>query len=179
MIGRAQARVRPGVGQQVDIFLGDTVTVLDPVTVEASYSPYLSQVGFNQRRQSALGHFLDTTDVKKSGAVRFEEVFRMVPGVQLRPNGSSLLIELQRGEGQIGNPTLGNYCPPLYFIDGVYFRLPPTQTPSVPIVPAEILGIEVYSNLFSAPPQYQRRDGACGIILVWTKRGTPKHKASQ
>jgi len=179
MIGRAQAMVRPGAGQQVDIFLGDTVTVLDPVTVEATYAPYLSQVGFNQRRQSALGHFLDTTDVKKSGAVRFEEMFRMVPGVQLRSNGSSLLIELQRGEGQIGNPTLANYCPPLYFIDGVYFRLPPTQTPSVPIVPAEVLGIEVYSNLFSAPPQYQRRDGACGVILVWTKRGIPKHKASQ
>ncbi len=102
----------------------------------------------------------------------------MVPGVQLRPNGSGLLLELHRGEGQISNPTLGNYCPPLYFIDGVYFRLPPTQTPSVPVVPAEILAIEVYSNLFSAPPQYQRRDGACGVILVWTKRGVPKNRPS-
>jgi len=178
-IGRAQAMVRPGAGQQVDIFLGDSVTVLDPVTVEARYTPYLSQVGFNQRRQTALGHFLDTTDIQKSGAVRFEEAFRMVPGVQLRPNGSGLLIELQRAEGQIWNPTLGNYCPPLYFIDGVSFRLPPTQTPTVPVVPAEILGIEVYSNLLSAPPQYQRREGACGVILVWTKRGQPRHRPSQ
>jgi len=178
MPGRAQTTVRPNSVQQVDIVVGDSVTVLDPVTVEAKYEPYLTQVGFNQRRQTALGHFLDTTDVKRSGAVRFEEVFRMVPGVQLRPNGSSSLIELQRGEGQIWNPTLGNYCPPLYFIDGVYFRLPPTQTPSVPVVPAEILAIEVYANLFSAPPQYQRRDGACGVILVWTKRGTPKRRVS-
>jgi hypothetical protein len=179
MPGRAQTRVRPSSVQEVDIVVGDSVIVLDPLTVEANYEPYLTQIGFNQRRQSALGHFLDTVDVKRSAAVRFEEVFRMVPGVRLRPNGSSLLIELQRGEGQIGNPTLSNYCPPLYFIDGVYFRLPPTQTPSVPVVPAEILAIEVYSNLFSAPPQYQRRDGACGVILVWTKRGTPKHRASQ
>ena len=45
---------------------------------------------------------------------------------------------------------------------------------TVPLVPEEILAIEIYSNLFSAPPQYQRRDSGCGVILVWTKRGVPK-----
>ena len=97
----------------------------------------------------------------------------MVPGVRLRPNGSSYLVELQRGQGQILNPALANYCPPAYFIDGVYFPLPPIETPSLPLVPAEILAIEVYSNIFSAPPQYQRMDSGCGVILVWTKRGVP------
>jgi len=108
--------------------------------------------------------------------VRFEEVFRMVPGVLLRPNGSSLAVEVQRGQGQILNPALANYCPPSYFIDGVYYPLPPIQTPSIPLAPSEVLAIEVYSNLFSAPPQYQRRDSGCGVILVWTKRGVPKRK---
>jgi hypothetical protein len=177
--GRTQTTVRPGVEQQVDLVMDDSVIVLDPVVVEAEYQPYLAHVGFTQRRRSALGHFLDTTDIDRSGAMRFEEVFRMVPGVKLRPNGSSLLVELQRGEGQLLNPALANYCPPLYFIDGVHFPLPPTQTPSVPLVPSEILAIEVYSNLISAPPQYQRRDGGCGVILVWTKRGVPKRRASQ
>jgi hypothetical protein len=49
----------------------------------------------------------------------------------------------------------------------------------MPLVPAEILAIEVYSDMISAPPQYQRRDAACGIILVWTKRGVPKHRTGQ
>src|SRR5205807_1216669 len=79
-----------------------------------------------------------------------------VPGVQLRPNGSSYLVELQRGQGQITNRELANYCPPSYFIDGVYFPLPPVETPSVPVAPEEILAIEIYANLFSAPLQYQR-----------------------
>ena len=171
--GRAQTTVRPGRTQRVDILVGDSVTVLDPVTVEGRYEPYLAQVGFNRRRNTALGHFLDTTDIQKAGAVRFEEVFRMVPGVVLRPNGSGFLVELQRGQGQIDNPALANYCPPAYFIDGAYFPLPPNQTPSVPLVPEEILAIEVYANLFSAPPQYQRRDSGCGVILIWTKRGVP------
>jgi len=176
--GRAQATVRGSSVEQVDIVVGDSVIVLDPVTVEAAYEPYLNQVGFTKRSHSAQGHFLDTAEVKRSGAVRFEEVFRMVPGVLLRPNGSSLAVELQRGQGQIMNPALANYCPPAYFIDGVYYPLPPIQTPSIPLVPSEVLAIEVYSNLFSAPPQYQRRDSGCGVILVWTKRGVPKRKAA-
>jgi len=174
--GRAQTIVRPGRMQRVEIVMGDSVPVLDPVTVEGRYEPYLAQVGFSHRRNTTLGHFLDTTDIQKAGAARFEEVFRMVPGVQLRPNGSGYLVELQRGQGQIDNPALANYCPPAYFIDGAYFPLPPTQTPSLPLVPQEIHGIEVYSHLFSAPPQYQRRDSGCGVILIWTKRGVPRRK---
>jgi carboxypeptidase family protein len=178
MPGRAQVNVRPDGDQQVDIVIGDSVTVLDPVTVTAEYQPYLSRVGFLQRRQNAAGHFLDTADVRKSGATQFEEVFRLVPGATLRPNGSGMLVELARGQGQILNPALANYCPPAYFIDGVFYPLPPIQTPTVPIIPSEILAIEVYSDMISAPPQYQRRDAACGIILVWTKRGVPKHRST-
>jgi len=172
--GRAQTTIRPGLTQRVEIVVGDSISVLDPVTVEGRYEPYLTRVGFERRRNAAQGHFLDTTDIKSAGAVQFEEVFRMVPGVRLLPNGSSYLVELQRGQGQILNPALANYCPPLYFIDGVYFPLPPIETPSVPLVPEEILAIEIYSNMFSAPIQYQRLDSGCGVILVWTKRGVPK-----
>jgi len=178
MSGRTQTTVRPGAVQQTDIIVGDSVTVLDPVTVEAEYQPYLQLVGFEQRRRNSTGHFLDTADVQRSGATRFEEIFRMVPGVRVRPNGTGYMVEVGRGEGQILNPSAANYCGPAYFVDGVYFGLPPLQTATVPIVPAEILAIEVYSNLISAPPQYQRRQATCGVILVWTKRGVPKNRPS-
>src|SRR5216684_3702531 len=171
---RAQATIRPGLTERMELAVADSIPVLDPVTVVARYEPYLARVGFAMRRHTAIGHFIDTTDIQRTGAIQFEEVLRMVPGVRLRPNGSSYLVELQRGEGQITNRALANYCPPAYFIDGVYFPLPPLQTPSLPLVPEEILGIEVYSNLSSAPPQYQRLDSSCGVILIWTKRGVPK-----
>ena len=173
---QVQVMIRPGGSQQLTIVLGDSAHVLDPVTVEASYQPYLARVGFERRRNTGVGHFLDTTDIRSAGAVQFEEVFRMVPGVQLRPNGSSYLVELQRGRGQVTNRELANYCPPSYFIDGAYFPLPPVETPSVPVAPEEILAIEIYANLFSAPLQYQRLNSGCGVILVWTKRGVPKGK---
>jgi hypothetical protein len=176
--GRAQTTVRPGSTEQTDIMMGDSATVLDPITVEAQFKPYLALVGFEQRRHNSTGHFLDTTDIHRSGATRFEEIFRMVPGIRVRPNATGYLVEVGRGEGQVLNPSAANYCPPAYFVDGVYLPLPPLQTATVPIVPAEILAIEVYSNLISAPPQYQRRSATCGVILVWTKRGVPRNRPS-
>src|SRR5437764_2603721 len=106
--GWPQTTVRAALTQRVEIVLGASIPVLDPVTVTGRYEPYLARVGFERRRNAAQGHFLDTTDIKSAGAVQFEEVFRMVPGVRLRPNGSSYLVELQRGQGQILNPALAN-----------------------------------------------------------------------
>jgi hypothetical protein len=168
---RVQVTLVPGEVRRVEITLGDTVQVLAPITVAGS--TYLATVGFERRRKSLQGHFLDASDIERTGATRVEEVFRLVPGVQLRPSGMGYIVEFQRGQGQITNPGLGNYCPPSYYIDGNYFPLPPNETLTLPLVPSEILAIEVYSNLFSAPQQYQRRDSGCGIILIWTRRGVP------
>ena len=173
MPGHSQMTVRPAAVQDVDIVVGDSVTVLDPVRVVGEYTPYLARIGFESRRQTSQGHFLDTADVKRSGAVRFEDIFRMVPGARIRPNGTGYVVELQR------DPSNSTMCPPAYFVDGVYFPLPPLQTTSVPIVPSEILALEVYSNLSGAPAQYQRRAGVCGVVLVWTKRGVPKQRPAQ
>jgi hypothetical protein len=170
---RATATVQAGGTTRLEMVVGDSVQVLETITVEGEYQPYLAQVGFTRRRGSAQGHYLDEHDIDRTGAVQFEEVFRMVPGVRLRPSASGYLVELQRGQGQALNPRLANYCAPSYFIDGVYYPLPPLESPTLPLVPEEVLGIEIYSNIFSAPQQYQRRDGACGIILIWTKRGLP------
>ncbi len=172
MPGHSQTTVRPDSVQDVDIVLGDSATVLDPVTVVGEYTPYLARIGFESRRKTSQGHFLDTADVKRSGAIRFEDIFRMVPGARIRPVGMGYVVELQR------DPSNSSTCPPAYFVDGVYFPLPPLQTATVPIIPSEILAIEVYSNLSSAPAQYQRREGVCGVILVWTKRGVPKNRVS-
>jgi hypothetical protein len=170
---RVQTTVVPGDVARLEIVMGDSIQVLDPLDVSAGYVPYLAKVGFEKRRETSMGHFLDDADIERTGATRFEEIFRLVPGVTLRPQGMGFIIELQRGQGQVLNPVLANYCPPSYYIDGVYFMLPPNETLNLPLVPEEILGIEVFSNLFSAPPQFQRRDSGCGIILIWTKRGVP------
>ncbi|MGH7559440.1 MAG: carboxypeptidase regulatory-like domain-containing protein [Gemmatimonadales bacterium] len=168
---RVQTSVSPGQVERVSIELGDSVQVLEPITVTAR--SHLETIGFERRRKAALGHFLDTTDIARTGAARMEEVFRLVPGILLRPSGMGYIVEFQRGQGQVLNPRLSRYCQPSYYIDGGYFPLPPNATVTLPVVPAEVLAIEVYSNLFSAPQQYQRRDSGCGIILIWTRRGVP------
>jgi len=167
-----QATVVPGGTSRLEFILGEPAQLLDPIAVAGS--SYLATIGFDRRRKTAQGHFLDEEDIERSGATRTEEVFRTVPGVQLRPSGMGYVVEFQRGRGQITNPRLSNYCAPSYYVDGNYFPLPPNAAVTLPMVPAEILAIELYSNTSSAPLQYQRRDSGCGIILIWTRRGQPK-----
>jgi len=168
---RYQLAVRAGEPRRVEIVIGDSVQTLEAITVTAA--TYLDRVGFNQRRKTVQGHYLDEEDFKRSAATRTEELFRLVPGVRLNPRGMGYTIEMQRAQGQIFNPRLRNYCAPSYFIDGNYFPLPPNQNVDLPMVPAELLAVEIYSNIFSAPLQFQRRDSGCGVILIWTKRGVP------
>ena len=171
-----QVTLDPGSSRRLEFVMGDSVQaqVLEPIAVAGS--SYLAMVGFDKRRKSGQGHFLDTEDIARTGASRTEEIFRMVPGVQLHPSGMGYVVEFQRGQGQIANPNLRNYCPPSYFIDGHYFPLPPNATVTLPMVPSEILAVELYSNMFSAPLQFQRRDSGCGVILIWTRRGEPNRK---
>ncbi len=169
-----QAAIAPGGTSRLEFILADRVQVLDPIAV--SGTSYLTTIGFDKRRKSAQGHFMDEDDIARSGATRTEEIFRTVPGVQLRPSGMGYIVEFQRGRGQITNPRLGNYCPPSYYIDGNYFPLPPNAAVTLPMVPSEILAVELYSNTSGAPLQYQRRDSGCGIILIWTRRGEARRR---
>jgi hypothetical protein len=167
-----QTTIPPGGTSRLEFIMGEQVQVLDPIVVAGS--SYLATIGFDRRRKLSQGHYLDENDIERTGATRTEEIFRSVPGVLLRPVGMGYVVEFQRGQGQTTNPRLRNYCQPSYFIDGSYFPLPPNAAITLPMVPAEILAVELYSNTFSAPLQYQRRDSSCGVILIWTRRGQPK-----
>lgn len=61
------------------------------------------------------------------------------------------------------------YCPPLFFIDGVFVgdaeRVPVETLLSV----AEIEGVEAYSGSSGIPPEFNRTGSQCGVIAFWTR----------
>ena len=36
-------------------------------------------------------------------------------------------------------------------------------------LPTHVAAMEVYPRAVNAPPQYQPLNGACGVVLIWTK----------
>ena len=37
---------------------------------------------------------------------------------------------------------------------------------------ADIAAIEVYARVSQVPPEFYSADNQCGVIVVWTRRGT-------
>ncbi|HJQ09602.1 MAG TPA: carboxypeptidase regulatory-like domain-containing protein, partial [Gemmatimonadaceae bacterium] len=66
--------------QHVTIKLPKYVAVMDPVLVTARRNVALDKVGFNQRKKSAYGYFLDADRISKMHAFYVSDLLRMVPG---------------------------------------------------------------------------------------------------
>lgn len=166
--------VRPGRRQVVDIQFTDSVQVLDPLTVTTEFVPVLERVGFESRRKSGGGYFMTADDIRRKGSVTTEELFRGIPGVQVLPSGFGFTVRMTRSFGTAG-AGLGKDCQPQYYVDGAILN-PPTDLNApfnLPIPPQDIEGIETYPSLVGVPAQFMRANTACGIIVIWTKRGAP------
>ncbi len=139
---------------------------LDTVTVLAPHQPSPLDE-FEQRRKFGQGQFMTQTDIERLNIVALSGVLRTFQSVSV--TGSVL--------NRRSLPTLS--CPFQFFVDGVAVP-PPRQVDDELPSPNELAGIEVYANTATIPLQYKtfggdgsnRRGGAaCGVILLWTKRG--------
>ena len=74
------------------------------------------------------------------------------PDQQLRKGGYSLRI-------------VRGMCQPYYIIDGQY--QPGFELDLIP--PNDIEGIELYKGSSETPPQFNRMNAVCGVIVVWTR----------
>ena len=160
---------RPG---EVDgrITLAPAPVELDPLDVEATASPVLARAGFYERRADGLsGTFLDRREIEKQDPKKFTDLFFSVRGVSMRNRQIGMeLIRFRREVSMRGASDDG--CIPDLYIDGHITGGAPgsSRLESHNIVdPSAIEGVEVYVGA-STPIAYKN---ACGVILVWTRRG--------
>lgn len=138
-----------------------TTAELAPLQIIAGSERVLEDLGYMERKQRGLGHFIDGDRVQKE-AVRFSDALRTVPGLRVVPagNGRSALTDSR-------NPVGG--CVSTY-VDNVRWReLSPGDIDDY-VLPHDIRAIEVYSSN-NAPPQFQAAGGTtCAVVVVWTNR---------
>ena len=135
------------------------VSTLQPVTVygKASHGGLAS---FLARRQRGLGTFLTRADIDRRNPIDMSDLFRMVPGLIVRPNGASgYTIESARSVGM-------SCSSPTVYVDGLRMDSDFTRDLDSYVPPQDVAGIEVYQSDGEAPPQYP--GGGCGVILIWT-----------
>jgi hypothetical protein len=165
--GRLAVDVRPGAGVRTEVVLGKSVQRLPDVQVAGknAFGNELGQIEDRARRSN--GYFISEDDIKRRGAINFEDIMRGVPGMQVVPVGQGYRVI--SGRGQVN---LQGDCAPQYFVDGAPFPMQLNDDTPFPVGPTEIMAVEVYSGVGSVPAEFQRGpSNACGVIAIWTKRG--------
>lgn len=158
-----------------------TIVTLDPVVIQAAA---YRRIGFDQRRQTQRGFFLDATQITRMGAARVHELiarapgFRYVRGGPVRDDGNGPYIPGDSITTE-GDPNcLGSGCTPClsYYADGQLLIDGSGTHPSLTFrdiehdyPPDKIAAIEVYQSA-TAPPSVTVGGDACAAIVIWTKR---------
>ena len=107
------------------------------------------------KRQSNFGRFIERDEIERKGPIYLSELFRTIPGANVR------------AAGRVGNIVRLRGCQPMIWLDGM--RVPNSELDEI-ANPTDIGGIEVYTSWSALPGEYMDRDAAgCGAIVVWTK----------
>lgn len=145
------------------------VSVLDSVVAR---SPMLA--GFERRRMARVGSstFITRADITKQAPTVTSDLLRRVTAIKMIDSAGVLLAVSRRSEKAVIVHGKGDDLAPCALrvaVDG-YLREEGFAVNS--LSPAEIHGIEIYPGPATIPAEYasMRRDAACGLIAIWTRR---------
>jgi hypothetical protein len=139
----------------VEILLQEVPQKLEEVMVKSDEHGRLRDFAAHKAHPSNFGRYFDRSDIRKRNPAYASELLRTIPGVQVQASSFG------------GNTVRIRGCMPLLWVDGA--RVPGAELDDV-TRPSEIAGIEFYSSNAGIPPEYMdRNNGACGIIVVWSK----------
>jgi hypothetical protein len=146
--------------QKVVIKLPRFVTEMDPVVVIARRNASLDRVGFNQRKRSGNGYYLDPERLEKMHPNRLTDIFQQVPGLRVNYSGSSVEVSSSRGSSISG-------CVQ-YILDDMPWMSGWPGDINTFISGREIVAVEVYSAS-STPARFTRAFNDCTTIVLWTR----------
>ena len=150
------------------ISLTNLRSVLDTMRITAKQVYARDGSGFERRRKSGFGKFLDTTDVQRYRPFETTHLLEQVVGVRVVGSGLNQRILMDN----IGP------CEPTIFIDGMAIPNLSGADLNMIVPPEEVVGMEIYTSAATAPAQFKgittlsRAGKGCGSIIVWTKHGS-------
>lgn len=140
--------------QALDIVLTQNVSDLEDVMIAANDQMRLREYYQRKEQRASFGLFLEAPEIRQRGATNPSDLFRNVPGIDIRTASGGNTIRI-RG------------CQPMVWLDGQ--RVPGAELDEV-IHPSQIAAIEFYPSSAGIPAQYlERGNRLCGSVLVWTR----------
>lgn len=156
---------------EIVLRMAETAVPLEPLTVaargvDAELGPlrgYYERMRWNQR--AGIGRFITRDAIELRNPGNISDMLRELPRITVtRARGTGQFVTV-RGGGRAGE------CNPALFIDGTRINRRDRAYVDEYVRPADVEGVEVYVGLAQLPGAYHDENG-CGVILVWTRRGT-------
>jgi hypothetical protein len=147
----------------LEVVLATVPLALDTVEVRSGAAVTPGMRGFEERRSRGPGVFLRRDDIVKMQPRVLTDVFRRLPGLQVRPVRGGL-------GNNVSVQARGSECPMTFYLNGSTFPLPADQPINDYVAPEEVVAIEVYSGSSEIPVQFSSNT-RCGVIMLWTRFG--------
>ena len=151
----------------VDLRLPIQRVQLDTVRVVAGKELPAEVRAIERRWRVGVGTVMDGNLVRDRSNLFVTDALRGVSGVTVRQVGGFGQTVWMRSSN-------GEECEAAVIFDGG--QLPPSQVASISIDELarrdDITAIEVYPRPSMIPPEFTSMGSACGVVAIWTKRGT-------
>ena len=142
---------------EIDAYMMDTVRIAAVRRMETA-----EKAGFERRRRSGTGFFLDETVLDTLKAITFKDIIRRVPGARFT-RGNTLADTwreyLEFTSGQAGP------CTPMVYLNGS--RLLQSADLDEMIHPSSVRRIEAYNRGVAIPAEFASNQ-TCGVLAIWT-----------
>lgn len=139
---------------RVSFALERATTTLGAVVVTARPLS-MAMAEFEERRKFGVGQFMTLAEIEKRNVVATSDLLRTFTGLGKR-GATSFMAGCAR---------------PVVFLDGI--KMPQSLSIDDIAIPRELAGIEFYTGPAQIPVQYKGSGASCGVILLWTRTGTP------
>lgn len=159
---RVAADILADAPPDADFALESAGQFLDTVKVRSQISINADRSGFERRRASGFGYYVDAKALERRQPIFVTDVLRTMPGLRIRLGRSGAVVT-----GTTSNGT----CTPAFFVDGV--RFPVDGSIDNVLSANDIKGVEVYTRAASTPTEFMQGSGAgspCAVIVLWTGR---------
>ena len=158
--------VEAGHATKVQVVLTVDAIELDPIKVAVDRRDRnLDNVGFYQREEDGWGHFIDRDDIENWNPIDLTDALIRFPGVALVADARSPMdrrLRFRRGRG---------VCSPRVYLDGVMLTGLRAFSVDDIVNPMSVAGVEMYRGVAGIPAQYSGLGTACGVVLIWLRRG--------
>ena len=154
---------------RLTIAMSPSVQTLGTVTVRDTMNTSSSMLsGFHYRLSTPNGNakFITRETIDAQRPLQTAELFRSLPSIEMVNIGGTKVPASKRGV-KIGSAP----CPIQIGVDGS-LKAEGFDVNMIPV--SEIYGIEFYPGPATVPREFAsiRRESGCGLIMIWTRRGS-------